>query len=171
MAKKENELDKTLQKLGNADSLSASSKNNCTLDQMEKFMINGFSVMQKSLVNLIERKINVTNTTDNGGLSYKSVDSGNLKGLQKEIGNKVNNTVTENFRSIMMSTRNEELAEEREKRKRSCNIIIHGKEEKNTENLDDVTFVDMLLITTECKKLSTKSIKRIGNPDKSYFSQ
>ena len=43
-----------------------------------------------------------------------------------------------------MTTRNEELAEQKEKKERSCNIIINGTEE-NKEQSDDALFVKNMI--------------------------
>ena len=70
---------------------------------------------------------------------------------------------TEDFRTIMMSTRNEELAEEREKKLRSCNVIIHGSDENNPEKPDDNVFVNNMFLRIGLDDISPKSIVRFGN--------
>ena len=82
--------------------------------------------------------------------------------LQKPVKQQqkcVNIPIVEDFRSLMMSTRNEELAELRDKKERSCNIIIHGKEE-STGQQSDVLFVNKMMeqISTD---ITPKSVTRI----------
>ena len=48
-----------------------------------------------------------------------------------------------NFRAIMLATKNEELAEETEKKRRARNIMIHGKVELSED--DDKNFVNNLI--------------------------
>ena len=48
-----------------------------------------------------------------------------------------------NFGAIMMATKNEELAEEAERKARSTNMVIHGKEELLPD--EDKLFVDNLI--------------------------
>lgn len=75
----------------------------------------------------------------------------------------------ENFQYIMRNAKNEELAEEREKQRRSCNIIIHGvnESENNVEQKKkDEEYVENFIITLG-KPLEFKSVVRLGNNEKS----
>ena len=60
----------------------------------------------------------------------------------------------------MMNTRNEELAEEREKKSRCCNIIIHGTCESAGED-DDKILVEELFKKLTVGALKYKSIVRL----------
>lgn len=66
-----------------------------------------------------------------------------------------------NFREIMMNTRNEELAEERDKKLRSKNIIIHGRNEAKGQDEDNI-FVNELMKKLQLEHLSVKSVQRIA---------
>ena len=59
----------------------------------------------------------------------------------------------------MMINKNEELAEETEKKKRSNNLIIHGKEVGVT---DDTFSVDYLIKELQIGAIATKQVERIG---------
>ena len=50
----------------------------------------------------------------------------------------------------MRTTQNKELAEQREKKKWSCNIITHGRED-NQEQSDDALFVNNIDTTSMWK--------------------
>ena len=63
----------------------------------------------------------------------------------------------------MMSTRNEELVEEQEKKARSCNLIIHGRPDTSEE--DDKLFFGSLIKQIAVGKIEPKTIKRIGTPN------
>ena len=78
---------------------------------------------------------------------------------------------TTDFRTIMKVARNEELAEESEKKQRACNIIIHGVKEDSSLNKEEASanareFVTQLIGTLG---LSTayKNCLRIGKFDPS----
>ena len=63
----------------------------------------------------------------------------------------------------MMSTKNEELAEQRDKESRMCNIIIHGKEENENQQDDDL-FVKSFMQTVS-ESVTPKSFTRIGRQE------
>ena len=63
----------------------------------------------------------------------------------------------------MMSARNEELAEKRDKKVRCTNIIIHGLKESSRE--EDQKFVEGLLMKLEMERTNVKAVQRIGKPD------
>ena len=66
-----------------------------------------------------------------------------------------------NFRSIMITTRNVVLAaKHKEKKERSCNIIIHGREE-NKELSDDLSNMMQQI----CGSFTPKLISRIGRSE------
>ena len=60
----------------------------------------------------------------------------------------------------MMVNKNEELAEETVKKKRSNNLIIHGKEEVGVN--DDNFFLDNLIKDLQIGAIATKQVERIG---------
>ena len=65
-----------------------------------------------------------------------------------------------NFRSIMMTKRNEESVEQREKKEQSSNIIVHGKEENKGQS-DDALLVNNT-IQQVCGNVMPQLISRIG---------
>ena len=75
------------------------------------------------------------------------------------VGESQSESTPTSFRAIMMATKNEELAEEAEKKRRECNLIIHGKEENGD---DDKLFVQNLnkQISVGCVKIN--QIMRVG---------
>ena len=83
--------------------------------------------------NIIERKSQRNNT---------STTAGNLEtsNTQHQIISSVQN---------VRSMRHEELAEEREKKERMCNIIIHGKCE-NKEQIEDTEFIKSMINVVGC---------------------
>ena len=75
------------------------------------------------------------------------------------VGESQSESTPTSFRAIMMATKNEELAEEAEKKRRECNLIIHGKEENGD---DDKLFVQNLnkQISVGCVRIN--QIMRVG---------
>lgn len=127
-------------------------------EQMEK----RFEEMQNNCSALIDDKFKHCYENTNNRMSYESTACKDIIEEQNDE-NKMKETTTKDLRSILLSTRNEEKAEQRDQKLRLCNIIVHGRKEiKSTEVLDDDTFVNMLLFDTETKDLQLKSVKRIG---------
>ena len=129
--------------------------NSTNLEEIE----NRFKIMQEDFKSFIDEKLNFHNhLKDKGTLPYAPEVSGDIS---KEVNDK---NQMDTYQSLMLSKRNEEIAEEHEKKSRSCNIIIHGRKEteNSPEYLDDTTFIDMLIHITNAKDLKPKSIQRIG---------
>lgn len=74
-----------------------------------------------------------------------------------------------NLRTIMHEARNEELAEERDKKLRSANIILHGVNEINNTNKDEAKMADgkymMEFFDAVGVNVTYKSLIRLGKPD------
>ena len=72
------------------------------------------------------------------------------------------------FRAIMEETKNAELVEEKEKKLRSKNLIIHAVEESSSDNKDDAIKFDDIYINNFIAALkvtsTVKSASRIGLP-------
>ena len=75
------------------------------------------------------------------------------------IGESQSESTPTSFRAIMMATKNEELAEEAEKKRRECNLIIHGKEENGD---DDKLFVQNLNKQISVGSVKINQIMRVG---------
>ena len=70
------------------------------------------------------------------------------------------NITSNNFRCIMLEAKNEELAEQFEKRRREKNLIVHGKKEQSKE--DDSEFFNQLVKDLQIGSIKIKQIQRIG---------
>ena len=77
------------------------------------------------------------------------------------------------FHTIMIETRNDELAEEREKKLRSSNLILHGVSEASSNDKceakkTDEDFITYFIGALEVTATTFKSVSRIGkaNPAK-----
>ena len=164
---RETTLQETFQKLAEADSINANDKNGTFLEKMESFMQKRFDEMQSNLTTMIDQKIDksISGTVTN---TYASAISGDNREVKDAISTQLeqaNRSTTDNFRSIMLSARNEELAEERDKKLRACNIIIHGSDENNAEKPTDEVFVNNMFFRIGVEDCSPKSIVRLGNTE------
>ena len=118
--------------------------------------------MKESILNSIKEECKQVehNVMDKMAKSYAQVVNSVTVG-QTEIKDNSNLTLKEVFKSA----RNEEKAEEDDKQRRLCNIIIHGVKEKSEENeLDERTWVKNLVETLHVKV----NIKRISSIGKEY---
>ena len=143
---RETALDETLQRLADADSPAVKpTEGKVVLDHIEKSIEERFNNMQEILINIIDKKLK-SEPRDKSNRTYASTTSGENTDMEsiQETRNHQMTPIAENFRSIMMSTRNEELAEQKDKKERACNIIIHGREENN-EQRNDTLFVNSFL--------------------------
>ena len=72
------------------------------------------------------------------------------------------------FRAIIKETKNAGLVEQKEKKLRSKNLIIHGVEESSSDNKDDATKSDNIYVSNFIAALKVtsiiKSASRIGLP-------
>jgi len=75
------------------------------------------------------------------------------------VGESQSESTPTSFRAIMMATKNEELAEEAEKKRRECNLTIHGKEENGD---DDKLFVQNLNKQISVGSVKINQIMRVG---------
>ena len=107
---------------------------------------NRFQALQDSLTATIDEKIKITTAPINGTSFAEAVTSGAQ--------------TPPDFRKIMMTNRNEQLVEEKDKSARAKNLIIHGIEEK--DDAQDKNFIKGLLETIGANDIEPKSFARIG---------
>ena len=121
---------------------------------IEEKLNTGLNAIKINVNQLIENKLNtIIEPNTNETNSNKIQNYANVVGKNQ-------NSVTSDFRTIMMANRNEELAEETEKKRRSNNLIIHGKDE--SAEGDDKVFVENLIKELETSSVVIKQIDRIG---------
>ena len=110
--------------------------------------------MKESIKKSIDEKIEAVKRPIQ---TYASTLSQNLEANTSDESNAIQHQM--NFRQIKTNTRNEELAEERKKKQRDRNIIVHGREDDNDT---DTIFVKDLFAKLQIEQASVKSIQRIG---------
>jgi len=74
-----------------------------------------------------------------------------------EKGDNISGT---DFRAIMQAAKNEELVEEADRKQRTTNLIIHGKEEISTK--DDIEFINNFVTDLQIGVINIKQLERIG---------
>ena len=101
------------------------------MKMIEEKLNRGFQAIQTNLTNTIDERLN-TPSTQNQQRSYASA-----------VG--INRTAkVSDLRSIMLANKNEEIEEEKDRKNRIKNIIIHGKVEESGET-DDRQFAENLI--------------------------
>ena len=123
--------------------------------EMEESLRKRFKVMQEELVKIIDSKLDRMNS-----IQIKTYAS-TLQGNTSEGKNSPCDTANEEFKTIVMRAKNEELLEEKDKQERANNIIIHGRQE-TSEQQEDYQFVQHFINTTGGRHITSKSIVRLG---------
>ena len=114
-----------------------------------------FELMENKMAEMIKQNIpKPQNTYSNTSipLSYAKVAN-------------TNNPTNTNFRNIVVAAKNEELIEEKDKRMRENNIIIHGKCESENNEDNDKQFVNDMIKDISVGAITTKSITRLGKSE------
>ena len=161
--KKENEqlkkqLDQLLswQTTNESGSLQVSNQNDTKLKDLDEKLVNGLEKIQANLEKMISSKLEVVanQTQEHKKTSYAAA-----------VG--IKDCPREDLKAIMMETKNAELTEEAEKKRRGRNLIIHGVEEKfwgTTGEEEDKSFVKKLITNLQVGAISADTVERLG-PD------
>lgn len=157
LTEREQALHESLKQLADADTPVVG------IDKVEKIINDKMNTMQTKLFEMINKKLddNSANSNNTTTVSYAAVTNGSK--AEEDLRKQQMKPMIENFRTIMMATKNEELAEIRDKKERSRNLIIHGKEESE-DNQVDTLFVQNLIQAIGSNYVP-KSIMRIGRTE------
>jgi len=118
------------------------------MKMIEEKLNRGFQAIQTNLTNTIDERLN-TPSTQNQQRSYATA-----------VG--INRTAkVSDLRSIMLANKNEEIEEEKDRKNRIKNIIIHGKVEESGET-DDRQFAENLIKELQIGAPNISKIERIG---------
>ena len=114
-----------------------------------------FELMEIKMTEMIKENLKKTqDTNDSIHISYANAT------------NNPKNSTNSNFRNIVVAAKNEELIEEKDKRVRENNIIIHGKCESENNEDNDKQFVNDMIKDISVGAITAKSIIRIGKTEK-----
>ena len=128
---------------------------------IEEKMTMGFNTIQVNMESIIKEKLSKLSNPD---VAMEDTSNQSTINEHESYARVVSQKSTpENFRSIMLATKNEERAEESEKKRRSKNLIIHGKGEQTPE--EDETFTNEMLKELQIGAINIKHIERIGTID------
>ena len=113
-----------------------------------------FELMEIKMTEMIKKNLTKTqDTNDTIHISYANAT------------NNPKNTNNSNFRNIVVAAKNEELIEEKDKRLRESNIVIHGKRESENNEDNDKQFVNDMIKDISVGAITAKSIIRIGKTE------
>ena len=118
----------------------------------------GLSSIKENVNQLIETKLNNVKTTTNDAIAAESTQPTYASAVEK-------NHVSGNLRAIMMATKNEEITEQAEKKRRGRNIMVFGRKEnigERWEKDDDKAFAEQFLKDIQVGPIKVKELSRIG---------
>ena len=95
-----------------------------------------------------------------GKVITQAKNTDRIEETERATSTNENNAV--NIRDIMRQSKNEEMQEEAEKRRRDCNSAVHGVD----ANVEPSEFIDNLIKTLSIGALKPKAVKRVGNGEK-----
>jgi hypothetical protein len=100
-------------------------------------------------------------------LSQNKTYADSVKNIHEAVTSQPIQTETKDLRKIIKDAKNEELAEETDKKSRSCNIILHGLRECIGDDAKgtDEAYVKSFLETLKTSATTYKSIFRLGKQD------
>ena len=110
--------------------------------------------MQINFENMIDKNFN-SNVLNKGNQIFSNASATAVNHNKRQSKNSIRKTKSH---AITPTTKN--VAEQREKKERSCNIIIHGRK-KSMEQSGDTLFINNM-IQEVCGNVATKLISRTG---------
>ena len=117
------------------------------LRMIEKNLSCELSSIQTYFKQLIDEKFNnipgVNTVANIGECEHNDTSKSNHIRSYASAAAKVNDTSDKNFRTILLAAKNEELAEDTDRKKRAKNIIMHGKQELSPN--DDTEFINNMI--------------------------
>jgi hypothetical protein len=127
--------------------------NSQTIQELNQMFEARFEKIETKMIEIIQKVI-PTSTQDNSKNPMQSYAN----------AARPDNPVNNNFRNLIIAAKNEERIEERDKKVRENNIIIHGCIESDSDD-HDKTFVHDMLKEISVGIVNTKSITRVGKAD------
>ena len=150
------------EKVSNADISNSTNTTNELMKMIEERMHCGFNSIQENMEKFIKDKLVEIKDPDTTMEDVPELPSPIEQ--RRSYANVASRSAdSQNFRNIMLATKNEELVEQSAKRQRAKNLIIHGKEEQTPE--EDSLFVREMLKELQIGAITAKQIERIGAAD------
>ena len=123
---------------------------------IEKKLKEGFSEIKEDVNQFMETKLNKIPATTIDNTPSDSATPTYASAVGRNHGN---------FKTIMMATKNEEITELAEKKKRGKNIMVFGRREHDGDRWkksDDKEFVEQFIKDIQVGQIEVKEINRIG---------
>lgn len=128
-------------------------------EKLSSGLSSGLSKIETNMNQLIETKLNKLPISTNNAIMTDMPTSYASAAASK-------NHVSGNLRSIMMNTKNEELMEQSEKKKRAKNIMVFGRSEntgrQRWQQDDDKAFAEQLFKDVQAGSIKANEVCRIG---------
>ena len=125
------------------------------IKMIEDKLNSGLQVIQTNVKSLIDEKLNNPHSHQ-----QNMAESSEAKQTYANAAGSVKSSHPRELRSIMLENKNEELAEETDRKTRAKNIIVHGKLE--VEDAEDKDFAEDLLKELQIGAIAINQIERIG---------
>ena len=123
------------------------------MNMIEEKMAAGFQLIQTNVEKLIKDKVGEPDIEMEGNLQANHTTYADKVSTQKQTAS--------NFREIMLATKNEEIMEEHQKKRRAKNLIVHGMPNNSADN--DKEFINEMLKDLQIGQINIKHMERIGN--------
>lgn len=139
-----------------ADQTNANDNINTTsqlMNMIEEKMAAGFNLIQTNVEKLIKDRLVEPDIEMESNLQANHTTYADMVSTHKKTAS--------DFREIMLATKNEEIMEEHQKKRRAKNLIVHGMLNNSTEN--DKEFINEMLKDLQIGQINIKHIERIGN--------
>ena len=131
------------------------------IKMIEEKLNSGFSSITENINQMIESKLNNMTAPSTSKPHSATETNGDIASYSAILrGNGNNGGKAKDFRTIMLETKNEELAEEAERKRRVKNLIMFNKSEVTPEH--DKDFIQNLIKELKVGDINVKQIERIG---------
>ena len=146
------------------EDLNARLNNEDLTKQMDKSITERFEAMQSNLMKLMDKRLDELSNIQ--FKTYASTVQANIVNRNTKHNGSKSNEDSEKFNMIVMKAKNEEILEEKDKKERELNILIHGRKEPSHIQ-DDFIFVQHFIDTVK-EDVLPNAVIRIGkhNPTK-----
>ena len=121
-----------------------------TIQDLSRMFESRFEKIEQKMIEMIQQ--NLPNKQEN--------ESNNVPSYAKVVN--ASNPVNTDFRNIIIAAKNEERVEERNKKLRENNIVVHGRDDKENNEENDKTFINDMLKEISVGAITATSITRIG---------
>jgi len=153
IGERSNSSDKISQDNINNNELKEPNQNSQNIQELNRMFEERFEKIETKMIEIIQ-KVLPTSTQDNSKNPIQSYAN----------AARPDTPANNDFRNLIIAAKNEERIEERDKKVRENNIIIHGCIEKDSDD-QDKTFVQDMLKEISVGIVNTKSITRVGKTD------